>query len=114
MHPAHEFVDMSQLNVVTDLMARIQEVDIGQASLENVLVTAQQESNLQNIYTWLEKLKIMVLAVIGFIFFLITWRICIAVNPFIRINTIVRRSFTSGLMFNNPSLEKLTIKGGGM
>ena len=33
-HPAHDFANLDQLNLITDLMARIQEVDVNQALLE--------------------------------------------------------------------------------
>ena len=81
-HPAHDFANLDQLNLITDLMARIQEVDVSQASLEKVLVPAQQESQLQHAYSWLDTLKIMVLCVIGFIFTLICIRMCTLINPF--------------------------------
>ena len=36
-HPAHDFTNLDQLYLITDLMARIQEVDVSEASLERVL-----------------------------------------------------------------------------
>ena len=47
-HPAHDFANLDQPNLISDLMAWNQEVDVSEASLERVLVPAQQESNLHH------------------------------------------------------------------
>ena len=61
-------------------MGRIQETNTN--SFSTVKMTESKHHNISQAFTWLDYLKIMVLSVIGFIFFLICVRIFIALNPF--------------------------------
>jgi hypothetical protein len=79
-HPAHETSNLEQLNILNDLMGRIQETNTN--SFSTVVITESKHHNISQALSWLDYLKIMVLSVIGFIFFLICVRIFIALNPF--------------------------------
>ena len=82
-HPAHEASDLEQLNVLNDLLGRIQETSSN--SFSTVAVTESQRNNIHHVFSWVDNLKIMVLCVIGFIFFLIFICLFIALNPFPKI-----------------------------
>ena len=79
-HPAHETIDLEQLNVLNDLMGRIQETNSN--SFSAVVQTEVQTNNIKHVFTWVDTLKIMTLSVIGFVLFLICVRLFIALNPF--------------------------------
>ena len=79
-HPAHETTDLEQLNVLNDLMGRIQETNSN--SFSTVIMTERQQNHIEHTFTWIDTLKIMVLSVIGFVLFLVCLRIFIALNPF--------------------------------
>ena len=79
-HPAHETIDLEQLNVLNDLMGRIQETNSN--SFSAVVQSEVQTNNIQHVFTWVDTLKIMILSVIGFVLFLICVRLFIALNPF--------------------------------
>lgn len=79
-HPAHDTSDLEQLNVLNDLMGRLEETNTN--SFSSVVMTENQHNDIKRVFTWVDSLKIMVICVIGFIFFLICVRIFIALNPF--------------------------------
>ena len=79
-HPAHDTIDIEQVNVLNDLIGRIQESTSN--SLTPVVMSGKQSKNISSVFLWTQYLKIMVLSVIGFILFLICVRIFIALNPF--------------------------------
>ena len=79
-HPAHETIDLEQLNVLNDLMGRIQETNSN--SFSAVVQTEVQTNNIQHVFTWVDTLKIMILSVIGFVLFLFCVQLFIALNPF--------------------------------
>ena len=79
-HPAHEASDLEQLNVLNDLIGRIQETNSN--SFSSVVQTETQHNDIKHVFTWVDTLKIMVLSVIGFVLFLVCLRIFIALNPF--------------------------------
>ena len=87
-HPAHEIADLEQLNVLNDLMGRIQ--DAQSNSLSNIVMSEKQDNNIGTMFSWTRVLKIMTLSVIGFILCVICIRIFIAVNPIPRVVQSIR------------------------
>ncbi|KAK4003850.1 hypothetical protein OUZ56_005601 [Daphnia magna] len=88
-HPAHGTMEMEQLNILNDLVGRINEGE--GKELPNILVTEEQDNQIGNMFSWFDTLKIMALSAIGFILFLICLRIFIACNPIPRIKESFRR-----------------------
>ncbi|KAK4045733.1 hypothetical protein OUZ56_033634 [Daphnia magna] len=88
-HPAHGTMEMEQLNILNDLVGRINEGE--GKELPDILVTEEQDNQIGNIFSWFDTLKIMALSAIGFILFLICLRIFIACNPIPRIKESFRR-----------------------
>ncbi len=121
-HPAHECSDLEQLNILNDLMGRIQETNSN--SFSTVVQSEKQFNNIQHVFSWIDTLKIMTLCVIGFIFFLICLRIFIALNPFPKLiqkvnsKTTKRKSKKKDYMKNaielattKPILSEQTLSG---
>ena len=75
-HPAHEVMEMEQLNIINDLVGRLHGVE--SKALSDIIVTKEQDSNIGSMFSWFDTLKIMALSTIGFIFLLISIRVFIA------------------------------------
>ncbi|XP_045035875.1 LOW QUALITY PROTEIN: uncharacterized protein LOC123476928 [Daphnia magna] len=88
-HPAHGTMEMEQLNILNDLVGRINEGE--GKELPDILVTEEQDNQIGNMFSWFDTLKIMALSAIGFILFLICLRIFIACNPIPRIKESFKR-----------------------
>ncbi|XP_045023163.1 uncharacterized protein LOC123466389 [Daphnia magna] len=88
-HPAHGTMEMEQLNILNDLVGRINEGE--GKELPDILVTEEQDNQIGHMFSGFDTLKIMALSAIGFILFLICLRIFIACNPIPRIKESFRR-----------------------
>jgi hypothetical protein len=86
-HPAHEVADLEQLNVLNDLMGRIQ--DAKSHSLSQIIMSEKQDNNIGTMFSWTKTLKIMVLSIIGFILGVICVRLFIEINPFPRLIQVI-------------------------
>jgi hypothetical protein len=78
-HPAHTISDLEQLNVLNDLIGRIQDTNTN--SLSDLVMNKKQESKIGEMFSWTKYLKIIVISVISFVLFLITVRLLILFNP---------------------------------
>ncbi|KAK4009519.1 hypothetical protein OUZ56_018646 [Daphnia magna] len=56
-HPAHDTMEMEQLNILNDLVGRLQEGET--KSLSNIIVTEEQDNQIGNMFSWFDTLKIM-------------------------------------------------------
>ena len=68
-HPAHDIIELEHDNVVNELISRVQEAQSN--SLNKILMTTKQDSNINYVSTWTENLKFMSLGLIGFILLII-------------------------------------------
>jgi hypothetical protein len=75
-HPAHDVMEMEQLNILNDLVGRLNETET--KAFSDIIVTEEQDNNIGTMFSWFDTLKIMGLCTIGFILFLISIRIFIA------------------------------------
>ena len=79
-HPVHEKSDLEQMNVLNELIGRIQESSSN--SLEQLVQSDKQENEIGNLFSWTNSLKIMVLVVIGFILLVIVIVVFVEFKPF--------------------------------
>ena len=66
-HPAHDVMEIEQLNILNDLVERLHETE--SKALSDILVTEEQDNNIGTMFSWFDTLKIMDLCTIGFILF---------------------------------------------
>ncbi|KAI9562511.1 hypothetical protein GHT06_009953 [Daphnia sinensis] len=79
-HPAHNILEIEQLNILNDLVGKLQEGEPN--SLSDIIVTEEQDNKIGNMFSWFDTLKILSIAAIGFILFLICLLAWMACNPF--------------------------------
>jgi hypothetical protein len=77
-HPAHNVMEMEQLNILNDLVGRLHETE--STALSNIIVTEEQENTITSMFSWMDTLKIMGLCTNGFILFIICVRLLLACN----------------------------------
>lgn len=64
-HPAHQSNELEQLNVLTELIGRIQETRNN--PLSKVVMSVRQENQMLDLFSWSKHIRIIVISVIGFI-----------------------------------------------
>jgi hypothetical protein len=79
-HPAHFTADMENLNVLTELIGRIEETHDN--SLSGMIMSEKQDSRIGKLFTWTDYLKIIIFATIGLVMFILVMYIFARVNPF--------------------------------
>ncbi|KAK4017537.1 hypothetical protein OUZ56_032949 [Daphnia magna] len=82
-HPAHETMEMEQLNILNDLVGLMQESN--SKSISDIVMLEKQDNPLGTMFSWFNTLKILILSIIGFIIFIVCLRILIICDPFTRI-----------------------------
>ncbi|KZS02212.1 Uncharacterized protein APZ42_000833 [Daphnia magna] len=82
-HPAHETMEMEQLNILNDLVGLIQESN--SKSVSDIVMSEKQDNQIGTMFSWFDTLKILILSIIGFIIFIVCLRILIICDPFTRI-----------------------------
>ena len=75
-HPAHNVMEMEQLNILNDLVGRLHETE--STALSNVIMTEEQDNTIVSMFSWIDTLKIMGLCTIGFILLIICVRLLLA------------------------------------
>ena len=88
-HPAHNVMEMEQLNILNDLVGRLHETET--KALSDIIVTEEQDNTIGSMFSWFDTLKIMGLCAIGFIIFIICIRIIMACKTISRIKNQLRR-----------------------
>ncbi|KAI9555940.1 hypothetical protein GHT06_018481 [Daphnia sinensis] len=82
-HPAHETMEMEQLNILNDIVGRMQETQAN--SVSDIIMSEKQDNQIGTMFSWFDTLKILSLSIIGLIALLICLRIFIICNPFTKI-----------------------------
>ena len=65
IHPAHQINALEQLNVLTELIGRIQETKDN--PLSKVAMSVRQENQMLDIFSWSKHIRVIVISVVGFI-----------------------------------------------
>jgi hypothetical protein len=78
-HPAHSVTDLERLNVLNELIGRIEETHDN--SLAGMIMSEKQDTKIGDMYSWTDYLKIIVFTTIGFIMFILVAYIFARVNP---------------------------------
>ncbi|XP_045030955.1 uncharacterized protein LOC123473721, partial [Daphnia magna] len=89
-HPAHETMEMEQLNILNDLVGLMQESN--SKSISDIVMSEKQDNQIGTMFSWFNTLKILILSIIGFIVFIISLRILIICDPFTRIMEKIRQA----------------------
>ncbi|KAK4028760.1 hypothetical protein OUZ56_021779 [Daphnia magna] len=89
-HPAHETMEMEQLNILNDLVGLMQESN--SKSVSNIVMSEKQDNQIGTMFSWFDTLKILILSIIGFIIFIVCLRILIICDPFTRIMEKIRQA----------------------
>jgi hypothetical protein len=79
-HPAHSTADMENLNVLTELIGRIEETHDN--SLSGMIMSEKRDSKIGELFTWTDYLKKIIFATIGLIMLILVMYIFARVNPF--------------------------------
>ena len=88
-NPVHETFELEQINILNELIDKIQESSSN--SLSQVVVSESQENSIGNLFSWTHLLKILVIVVIGFILLVVSIQLFIAFNPVSGIENSIRR-----------------------
>ena len=78
-HPAHNLNDLENINVLNELIGRIE--DSNSNSLSDLVASREQNTNIGNVFSWTEKVKIMIICITCFIILAIVVRVFFAINP---------------------------------
>ncbi|XP_045027913.1 LOW QUALITY PROTEIN: uncharacterized protein LOC116932457 [Daphnia magna] len=89
-HPAHETMEMEQLNILNDLVGLMQESN--SKSVSDIVMSEKQNNQIGTMFSWFDTSKILILSIIGFIVFIISLRILIICDPFTRIMEKIRQA----------------------
>ncbi|KAK4006591.1 hypothetical protein OUZ56_011747 [Daphnia magna] len=89
-HPAHETMEMEQLNIINDLVGLMQESN--SKSVSDIVMSEKQDNQIGTMFSWFDTSKILILSIIGFIVFIISLRILIICDPFTRIMEKIRQA----------------------
>ena len=79
-HPSHSTADLERLNVLNELIGRIEETHDN--SLAGMVMSEKQDHKFGNMFSWTDYLKILIFATIGFVLFVLVMYIFARVNPF--------------------------------
>ncbi|KAK4028686.1 hypothetical protein OUZ56_021690 [Daphnia magna] len=82
-HPAHETMEMEQLNILNDLVGLMKESN--SKSVYDIVMSEKQDNQIGTMFSWFDTLKILILSIIGFIVLIVCLRIFIICNLFTRI-----------------------------
>jgi len=88
-HPAHNVMEMEQLNILNDLVGRLHETE--SKALSDIVVTEEQDNTIGSMFSWFDTLKIMGLCTAGFIVFIIIIRLSMACRTIPRIKNRMQR-----------------------
>ncbi|KAK4006509.1 hypothetical protein OUZ56_011663 [Daphnia magna] len=89
-HPAHETMEMEQLNILNNLVGLMQESN--SKSVSDIVMSEKQDNQIGTMFSWFDTLKILFLFIIGFIIFIVYLRIFIICDPFKRIMKKIRQT----------------------
>ena len=78
-HPAHSTTDFERLNVLNELIGRIEESHDN--SLAGMVMSEKQDNKFGDMFTWTDYLKIIIFATIGFLVLILLAYIFAKVNP---------------------------------
>jgi hypothetical protein len=78
-HPAHSTTDLERLNVLNELIGRIEESHDN--SLAGMVMSEKQDNKFGDMFTWTDYLKIIIFATIGFLILILLAYIFAKVNP---------------------------------
>jgi hypothetical protein len=106
-HPAHNVMEMEQLNILNDLVGQLHETE--SKAMSNIVVTREQDNNIGTMFSWFDTLKIMGLSTIGFILFLISIRLFVACNIIPKITKISHR-IQNSTIFKRKTEENTTVE----
>jgi hypothetical protein len=106
-HPAHNVMEMEQLNLLNDLVGRLHETE--SKAMSDVIVTKEQDNNIGSMFSWFDTLKIMGLCTIGFIFFLISIRLFMACQIIPKITKVSQR-IQNSTIFKRKTEENTAVE----
>ena len=92
-HPAHKISDLEQLNVLNDLIGRIQ--DASSNSISNLVMNTKKESKIINLFSWTKTLKIVVSVIVGIALLLISIKLLTLFHPIPKLLSSFRNLFTT-------------------
>jgi hypothetical protein len=78
-HPSHSTADLERLNVLNELIGRIEETNDN--SLAGMVMSEKQDNKFGDMFSWTDYLKIIIFATIGFILFVLLLYVLARVNP---------------------------------
>ena len=78
-HPAHSTTDLERLNVLNELIGRIEESHDN--SLAGMVMSEKQDNKFGDMFTWTDYLKIIIFATNGFLLLILLAYIFAKVNP---------------------------------
>jgi hypothetical protein len=78
-HPSHSTADLERLNVLNELIGRIEETNDN--SLAGMVMSEKQDNKFGDMFSWTDYLKIIIFATIGFILLVLLLYIFARVNP---------------------------------
>ena len=88
-HPAHNVNDLENINVLNELIGRIE--DSNSDSLSDLVASRQQNTNIKNVFSWTEKLKIIIITITCSIILIIVIRVTSIFKPIEKIINKIRR-----------------------
>ena len=104
-HPAHDVMEMEQLNILKDLVGRLHGIET--KTLSDIVVTEEQDNNIGTMFSWFDTLKIMGICTIAFILFMIVIRLYIACNIVPKLakvrHTLRKTKIQHGINEKNPA-----------
>ena len=78
-HPSHSSADLERLNVLNELIGRIEETHDN--SLAGMVMSEKQDSKIGEMFSWTDSLKILIFATIGFVTLVLLLYIFAKINP---------------------------------
>jgi len=103
-HPAHNVMEMEQLNILNDLVGRLPETE--STALSDIIVTEEQDNTIVSMFSWIDTLKIMGLCTIGFIMFILCIRLLVACKLISRIRRRVQNKVQNTTYNEQGPLEE--------
>ena len=79
-HPSHSAADLERLNVLNELIGRIEETNDN--SLAGMVLSEKRDNRFGDMFSWTDYLKILIFATIGFVLFVLVMYVFARVNPF--------------------------------
>ena len=91
-HPAHDVMEMEQLNILNDFTGRLYESEVIRQEVKQILFTSDHQLNIGRVYSWLDILKIMMLCTIGFILLFLVLKAALCCNIVPAIQKTIRKT----------------------